>query len=98
MLRIAARDLARLGRMEEITREISDVADVCLDTVWQICQRQSVERFGQPWHQDAEGRWRPTRLACWAWANSGTGAELQLRCGRAVCLQRGRAGLQGTSR
>src|SRR5688572_27233859 len=34
MLRIAARDLARMGNTAEIVREISDVADACLDAVW----------------------------------------------------------------
>ncbi|HEX7578295.1 MAG TPA: hypothetical protein VF430_09690, partial [Verrucomicrobiae bacterium] len=33
MLRIAARDLARLGDVVEITRELSDMADVCLGAV-----------------------------------------------------------------
>ena len=60
MLRIAARDLARLGKLPEIMQEISDVADVCLDAVWQVCHRQLTGRFGQPWHQDAGGRWQPT--------------------------------------
>ena len=32
MLRIAARDLARLDDVTEITRELSNVADICLDT------------------------------------------------------------------
>ena len=50
LLRIAARDLARLGNVVEITRELSDVADVCLDAVWRICRRQFTERFGQPYH------------------------------------------------
>jgi glutamate-ammonia-ligase adenylyltransferase len=62
MLRIAARDLARLSNVPEITREISDVADVCLDAVWEISRRQLVARFGQPWHQDAEGNWQPTEF------------------------------------
>ena len=62
MLRIAARDLARLSEVTEIMREISDVADVCLETVWQICNRQLVERFGQPSHQDLKGRWLPTQF------------------------------------
>ena len=62
MLRIAARDLARLGNVVEITREISDMADVCLDTVWRICRQQFVEKFGRPFHQDAEGRWQPTEF------------------------------------
>jgi glutamate-ammonia-ligase adenylyltransferase len=60
MLRIAARDLARLANVVEITCEISDVADVCLDAMWQICRQQFTERFGQPYYQDAEGRWHAT--------------------------------------
>ena len=60
MLRIAARDLVRLGMVSEITRELSDVADVCLGGVWEICRRQFVGRLGRPWHQDTEGRWQPT--------------------------------------
>ncbi|MEO8428506.1 MAG: bifunctional [glutamate--ammonia ligase]-adenylyl-L-tyrosine phosphorylase/[glutamate--ammonia-ligase] adenylyltransferase [Verrucomicrobiota bacterium] len=60
MLRIAARDLARLGKIMEITREISNVADVCLDSVYHICLQQLSERFGQPYYQDANERWQPT--------------------------------------
>src|SRR5262249_27148585 len=55
MLRIAARDLGRLSNVSEITQELSDVADVCLGTVWRICRQQLTERFGEPWHQDAAG-------------------------------------------
>jgi [glutamine synthetase] adenylyltransferase / [glutamine synthetase]-adenylyl-L-tyrosine phosphorylase len=60
MLRIAARDLARLSNVVEITREISDLADVCLDAVWRICRQQFTGRFGRPFHQDAEGNWQRT--------------------------------------
>ncbi|HVM48297.1 MAG TPA: hypothetical protein VMU04_09730 [Candidatus Acidoferrum sp.] len=60
MLRIGARDLARLGTLAETMQEISDVADVCLDTVWQVCHRQMSGRYGQPFHQDARGRWHST--------------------------------------
>jgi glutamate-ammonia-ligase adenylyltransferase len=63
MLRIAARDLSRVTNLVEITREISDVADVCLDTVWQICWAQFAGRFGQPYHPDPAGRWHET-AAC----------------------------------
>jgi glutamate-ammonia-ligase adenylyltransferase len=55
MLRIGARDLARLGNVSEITREISDVADVCLENVWRVCSRQLEQRFGAPYHRDIEG-------------------------------------------
>ena len=62
MLRIAARDLGRFSEVVEITREISDVADVCLDAVWQVCRRQFAGRSGEPWHQDAAGRWQRTEF------------------------------------
>lgn len=60
MMRIAARDLAHLSNFTEIITEISDVADVCLDCVWDICYRHLADRLGSPYHQDAEGRWCPT--------------------------------------
>jgi glutamate-ammonia-ligase adenylyltransferase len=60
MLRIAGRDLVRLGKLPEILQEITDVADVCLDAIWQVCHRQLTGRHGQSWHQDANGRWQPT--------------------------------------
>jgi glutamate-ammonia-ligase adenylyltransferase len=59
-LRIAVRDLARLSEVVEITQELSDVADVCLDGVLRIVTKQLSEKFGSPFHQDSEGRWRPT--------------------------------------
>ncbi len=63
MLRIAARDLARLGDSTEMTREISNVADVCLNAVLQVCLQQLTGRFGQPYHSDANERWQPTRFS-----------------------------------
>lgn len=60
MLRIAARDLARLGNTVEIIREISDVADTCLAAVFQVCSQQLAERFGRPFHTYDEKEWRPT--------------------------------------
>ncbi len=62
MLRIATRDLARLTKVMEIVRELSDVADVCLSMVWQLCHRQLTDRLGQPRHQDANGQWQPTKF------------------------------------
>jgi len=75
MLRIAARDLARLGNTAEITREISDVADVCLDAVYQACLRQFTERFGQPYHLDGQARWQPTEFCVFGLGKLG-GQEL----------------------
>ena len=60
MLRIGARDLARLGNVVDITREISDVADVCLNVVLRICWRELTGRHGLPYQQAENGRWQPT--------------------------------------
>jgi glutamate-ammonia-ligase adenylyltransferase len=62
MLRVAARDLARLGDVFEITRELSDLADVCLQSVHRLCQQQLAKKFGRPFHLDAEQRWRDTKF------------------------------------
>src|SRR5262245_23935495 len=62
MLRIGARDLSGLGDVAEITGEISAVADVCLNAIAQSCFRQFSERYGQPWHQDADGQWHRTEF------------------------------------
>lgn len=60
MLRIATRDLAHLSNASEITWEITNVADLCLETVYQICWRQLTTRFGTPYHRDADGDWQQT--------------------------------------
>ena len=60
MLRIGARDLAQLGNLSEIIREISDVADVCLEAVWRVCSFQLEQRYGQPYHRDVRGSWHRT--------------------------------------
>ncbi|HEU0009098.1 MAG TPA: hypothetical protein VFT34_04695, partial [Verrucomicrobiae bacterium] len=62
MLRIAARDLGRLGNTPQVIREISNVADVCLAATLQLCREQLVQRLGQPYHQDADGLWQPTEF------------------------------------
>ena len=60
MLRIAARDLAHLSDVVKITRELSDLADICLEAVWRVVWQQFTRRFGQPFQQDADGSWQPT--------------------------------------
>lgn len=58
--RIAARDLAGLAGLPGIMEELSDLAEVCLQAVYRICWRRLVGRLGEPWHQEADGQWRPT--------------------------------------
>ncbi len=60
LLRVGARDLARLGKTSEIIQELSDLADVCLEAVWDLCWQQLAQRYGQPYHLDASGHWQAT--------------------------------------
>ncbi|MCU0771202.1 MAG: bifunctional [glutamate--ammonia ligase]-adenylyl-L-tyrosine phosphorylase/[glutamate--ammonia-ligase] adenylyltransferase [Verrucomicrobia bacterium] len=75
MVRIAARDLARLARTEEITRELSDVADVCLDTVWRVCRLQLEARLGCPYQEAGSGQWQRTQSCVFGMGKLG-GQEL----------------------
>ena len=63
MVRIAARDLARLADLPQITEEISAVADVCLGALFDHCRRELNAKFGKPYHLDADGNWQPTECA-----------------------------------
>jgi [glutamine synthetase] adenylyltransferase / [glutamine synthetase]-adenylyl-L-tyrosine phosphorylase len=61
MLRIAARDLARLGNLPQITLEISNAADVCVHAVYQVAFRQLIEKHGAPYaHDPATEKWFPS--------------------------------------
>jgi glutamate-ammonia-ligase adenylyltransferase len=60
LFRIGLRDLARLSSVPEITQELSDLADVCLQGVWQICYAQLAARYGRPYHRDVSGSWHAT--------------------------------------
>ena len=61
-VRIAARDLARLGNVSEITQEITNVADVCLEVVCRLCLEKLTVRLGAPFHLDADGVWQATEF------------------------------------
>ena len=60
MVRIAARDLSRFASTMETTLELSNVADVCLESVYQLLWHQLTLRYGYPWHRDGQGRWQET--------------------------------------
>jgi glutamate-ammonia-ligase adenylyltransferase len=51
-LRIAARDLARFGSVPQIVEEISNVADVCLQAVYEVTLQRLTEKFGNPYDFD----------------------------------------------
>ncbi|MGV3754251.1 MAG: bifunctional [glutamate--ammonia ligase]-adenylyl-L-tyrosine phosphorylase/[glutamate--ammonia-ligase] adenylyltransferase [Verrucomicrobiota bacterium] len=75
LLRIATRDLARLGTTMEITQELSDLADLCLDTVFKLLWGQLSQKLGTPWHQDDRGSWQSTDFSVIALGKLG-GQEL----------------------
>jgi glutamate-ammonia-ligase adenylyltransferase len=63
MLRITARDLARLGNVMDLTLEISNLADLCLDIVYRVSLQQLVEKFGMPYTRETTGEWQPATFS-----------------------------------
>jgi len=54
-IRITLRDVLGYGTLAEITREISNVADVCLQIAYDVCNRDMVKRYGRPMYTDMDG-------------------------------------------
>lgn len=48
MLRIALRDVAGLALVEETTRELTDLAEICVQEVCAVWHRDHVRRLGEP--------------------------------------------------
>ena len=69
MLRIAARDLARLGDVVEITREISDLADVCLAPCGGFAGSSSPDDSASRIIRMRPGTGSRRNFACSAWAS-----------------------------
>lgn len=61
ILRIAARDLNGLAPLEEVTRELSDLASSTLQVAYETCHRRLEEEYGQPLKETDEGQ-RPTTM------------------------------------
>jgi len=62
-LRIGLRDLLRKGSFSEIVKELSDVADVCLQSVYEISERELIKKYGEPYYRTADGEKRPSEFA-----------------------------------
>ena len=54
LLRIYLRDIRRLATIAEITEEISNLADVILESALQIARRETDARFGKPQGSDGQ--------------------------------------------
>lgn len=63
MLRIGARDLAHLANVVDVIEEISTVADLCIDAVYQVCYAQLRVKFGEPYTREITGEWEPSKFA-----------------------------------
>ncbi len=55
ILRIAARDLNGLAPLEEVTRELSDLASATLQVAYETCHRLLVQEYGLPLKQTPDG-------------------------------------------
>jgi len=55
VLRIAARDLNGLAPLEEVTRELSDLASVTLQVAYETCHRLLVQEYGIPLKETQDG-------------------------------------------
>ena len=87
MLRIAARDLARLGKLAEILQEISDVADVCLDArVASLPPATRRSSRPDPGTGCRRALAADRRLRAWHGQTRRAGAQLQLGRGCDLCL------------
>ncbi len=61
-IRIAVRDLAGWATATNTILEISDLAEVCLETVYRICNRRLEREAGKPYHLVPNGQWRNTEF------------------------------------
>ena len=55
-LRIGGRDLLGLASMEEVTAELSDLAQACLDCGVEFCLKEQEKIFGTPVYIEEDGR------------------------------------------
>lgn len=55
ILRIAARDLNRLAKLEEVTGELASLAAASLQVAYEVCRRCLVNEYGRPLMQSDNG-------------------------------------------
>ena len=57
IFRIAVRDLNKLCSTEQIILELSNLADLCLQSVFRLSWLQLTEKIGVPYYKDGDGNW-----------------------------------------
>ena len=62
-LRIAVLDLLRRASLQEITYNLSCLADACLEVAVRIARAELERKHGKPRYQNAKGQWRNTEFS-----------------------------------
>ena len=63
MLRIAGRDILRVSNVVGTVTELSNLADVVIQLVYEVCYAKLVVRYGIPSYLDNRGNLRPARFS-----------------------------------
>ncbi|MGH7407826.1 MAG: bifunctional [glutamate--ammonia ligase]-adenylyl-L-tyrosine phosphorylase/[glutamate--ammonia-ligase] adenylyltransferase, partial [Candidatus Methylomirabilales bacterium] len=58
LLRIGLNDLYGVLDTEEVSEQLTDMAEVCLEAAWELCREELKPRYGVPILADGEGRQR----------------------------------------
>ena len=58
LLRIGLNDLYGTLDTQEVSEQLTDMAEVCLEAAWELCREELRPRYGIPMTVDAEGRQR----------------------------------------
>ena len=61
-IRIGLRDLLGKADMQETVRDISNLADVCLQIAYEYADKVCSEKYGVPFYQDADGNWKKSEF------------------------------------
>ena len=57
-IRIGLRDLLGKAEMQETVKDISNLADVCLQIAYEYANKECGKKYGIPFYQDAGGNWK----------------------------------------
>ncbi len=62
-IRIGLRNLLGKADFKETARDISNLADVCLQAAYEHADRELRKKYGSPSYQDADGNWKESEFA-----------------------------------
>jgi [glutamine synthetase] adenylyltransferase / [glutamine synthetase]-adenylyl-L-tyrosine phosphorylase len=62
-IRIGLRDLLGKAEFQETVKDISNLADVCLQAAYEHADRELRNKYGTPFYQDSDGNWKESEFA-----------------------------------